>query len=304
MSAPTVPSETVPSETVPSVTVTRTTTELPVPPGADDEAREIVRALYTDGITAKKGAFSREATERMREDIGVAFEEARSRPGGAVGRGPKRYYVEIHPEQLRGFVEIVDHPWFRKVSESVLGPDYQIVEVGFDIPFAGAVNQPWHRDFPMPDATRFEGRLTSLAFNLTAVDTEEDMGPFEIAPGTQWDWAEDFGHEMFPPKPYYPRYEERAVRKYPQMGDISARSALTIHRGTKNFSEKWRPVLVIGVDAPGAGNAEHHDLAVTHDYWEQLPPSVRQHLGCPVVDELTPITQKHTIEGLVMGEAD
>ncbi|ESQ06438.1 Phytanoyl-CoA dioxygenase [Streptomyces sp. PVA_94-07] len=26
-------------------------------------------------------------------------------------------------------------------------------------------------------------------------------------------------------------------------------------------------------------------------------------LTCPVVDELTPITQKHTIEGLVMGEA-
>ncbi|WP_407939593.1 phytanoyl-CoA dioxygenase family protein [Motilibacter aurantiacus] len=277
---------------------------LPLPPNADEEAVSIVHALYTDGITAKKGAFSREFAERMREDIEAAFEEARSRPNGAVGRGPKRWYVEIHPEQLRGFVEIVDHPWFGKVCASVLGPDYQIVEVGFDIPFAGAVNQPWHRDFPMPETTRREGRLTSLAFNLTAVDTEQDMGPFEIAPGTQWDWSEDFGHEMFPPKPYYPRYEERAVRKYPQMGDISARSALTIHRGTKNFSQKSRPVLVIGVDAPGAGNAEHHDLAVTRDYWEQLPQSVRDHLVCPIVDQLTPISQKHTIEGLVMGEAE
>jgi len=287
-----------------TVTVTRETDLLPLPPGADEETTEIVRAIYTDGITAKKGAFRRELVEGMREDIDAAFEEARSRPGGAVGRGPKRWYVEIHPEQLRAFVEIVDHPWVRKVSESVLGRDYRIVEVGFDIPFAGAVNQPWHRDYPMPETTRRDGRLTSLHFNLTAVDTEEDMGPFEIAPGTQWDWAEDFGHEMFPPRPYYPRYDERAVRKYPQMGDISARTALTIHRGTKNYSQKARPVLVIGVEAPGAGVGEKHDLAVTKAYWEQLPQSVRDHLVCPIVDELTPITQKHTIEGLVMGEAE
>lgn len=286
-----------------TVTVTRTSNELPIPAGADDETVEIIRGLYGDGIIAKKQAFSREWAAQMGEDIDIAFAEARSREGGAVGRGPNRYYVEIHPEQLRGFVDLVDHPWVRKVSEAVLGPDYQIVEVGFDIPFAGAMNQPWHRDFPMPDPTRFEGRLTSLAFNLTAVDTTDEMGPFEIAPGTQWDWSEEFHHGMFPPKSIYDRYHERAVRKYPTMGDISARSALTIHRGTKNLSEKPRPVLVLGMDAPGAGNADHHDLAVTHGYWEALPQRVRDHLVCPVVDILTPITQKHTIEGLVMGEA-
>ena len=275
----------------------------PVPPGTDTEIAAVVEALYTDGIAANKGAFSREWAAQMGADIETAFAEARSRENGAVGRGPNRYYVEIHPEQLRGFVDLVDHPWVRAVAEAVLGPQYQIVEVGFDIPFAGAMNQPWHRDFPMPEETRTQGRLTSLAFNLTAVDTTEDMGPFEIAPGTQWDWSEEFDHGMFPPKSMYPRYLERAVRKYPQMGDISVRSALTIHRGTENRSQLSRPVLVLGLDAPGAGNAEHHDLAVTKRYWETLPERVKAHLHCPVVDELTPITQKHTIEGLVMGEA-
>ncbi len=42
---------------------------------------------------------------------------------------------------------------------------------------------------------------------------------------------------------------------------------------------------------------------MTRAYYEALPQRVRDHLVCPVVDELTPITQKHTIEGLVMGEA-
>ncbi|MFE7628775.1 phytanoyl-CoA dioxygenase family protein [Streptomyces sp. NPDC057509] len=264
---------------------------------------EAVRDLYTAGITACRGAFSPRWADRMREDIDAAFAEARGREGGAVGRGPHRYYVEIHPEQLRGFVDLVDHPWVRAVSEAVLGPDYRIVELGFDVPLAGAVNQPWHRDFPMPGATRDERRLTSLAFNLTAVDTREDMGPFEIAPGTQWDDDARFGHAMFPRREDYPRYEALAERKYPRRGDISARSALTVHRGTANRSDDPRPVLVLGVDAPGAGNDGHHDMAVTREFWAALPERVRAHLGCPVVDRLTPIVQKHTIEGLVMGDA-
>ncbi|GAA2294911.1 phytanoyl-CoA dioxygenase family protein [Streptomyces kunmingensis] len=273
------------------------------PADLDVDVTQEVAHLYTDGITARKGAFTKEWSDRLREDIEAAFEEARSRPDGAVGRGPNRYYVEIHPEQLRGFVDLVDHPWVRSVATAVLGPDYRIVELGFDVPLKGAVNQPWHRDFPLPDETRAERRLTSLAFNVTAVDTAEDMGPFEIAPGTQWDDEPDFEHGMFPPRERFGRYAERAVRKYPQRGDISARTALTIHRGTKNESAKARPVLVLGLDGPEANNGDRHDTAVTRAFWEALPERVRRHLVCPVVDTLTPLTQKHTIEGLVMGDA-
>jgi hypothetical protein len=260
--------------------------------------------LYTKGITACRGAFSPEFVRSMREDIDAAFTEARSREGGAVGRGPNRWYVEIHPEALRGFVELVEHPWVRGVCETVLGPDYEIVELGFDTPFPGAQAQPWHRDFPSPVETTRDRRLTSLAFNLTTIDVVEEMGPFQIAHGTQWEAGDDFEHGMFPPRSDYPRYESIGVRTYPKAGDISARSALTIHRGTPNRSQVARPVLVLGVDAPGAGNSAHHEPAASRTWWEGLPDRVRSHLKVPVVDELTPITQKHSIEGLVMGEGD
>jgi ectoine hydroxylase-related dioxygenase (phytanoyl-CoA dioxygenase family) len=258
-------------------------------------------SLYTDGITALKGAFSREWVADVRADMEAAFEEAFARPGGAVGRGPKRYYVEIHPEQLRGFVDLVTHPWVTAVSETVLGPDYEIVEIGFDIPFPGAVNQPWHRDFPSPPDTYERRRLTSLAFNLTGVDTVAEMGPFEIAVGTQWEEGADWDHRMFPPQEEWPRYAGLAQPKLPQMGDLSVRSALTIHRGTANVSTQSRPVLVLGVDAPGAGHAELHDMTVTRGFDDALPEQARRHLACRVVAELEPIVQKHTIEGLVMG---
>jgi hypothetical protein len=263
----------------------------------------IMGGIYGDGIIGLKGAFSREWVEALREDIEVAYEAALKRPGGAVGRGTKRHYVEIHPEDIRGFYDLITHPWVVAVSEAILGKDYKIVEIGFDVPNPGAQDQPWHRDFPAPPETLIGRRLNSLAFNLTAVDVYEDMGPFVVAPGTQWDEPTDFEHEMFPPKSYYPRYEERAQRKMPMMGDISARSALTIHRGTANCSNIARPVLVLGVDAHDANNADRHDLQLTRAYFDTLPEEVREHLTYRLVDELEPIHQAHSIEGLMMGDA-
>src|SRR5206468_3839112 len=118
-------------------------------------------------------------------------------------------------------------------------------------------------------------RLNSLAFNLTTVDVFEDMGPFEIAPGTQWDIPTGFEHGMFPPKSAYERYQSRAQRKMPKRGDISARSALTIHRGTANQSNKSRPALVLGVDAPGGINADRHDLQFTRAYYDAMPAALK-----------------------------
>jgi hypothetical protein len=265
------------------------------------ESADIMRGLYGDGIIGLQQAFSRDWVSQLRGDIDTLFREAQSQPGGALGRGPNRFYVEVHPERIRGFVDIISHPWVVAVCTSVLGPDDRVVEAGFDVPGPGAANQPWHRDFPAPPETSTGRRLNSLAFNITTVDVTEQMGPFEIAPGTQWDDLSGCDNEMFPPKSLYPRYEQRAQKKMPKMGDISARSALTIHRGTANRSDQSRPVFVLGVDAPDARNAERHDLQVTRSYYEQLPLQARQHLTCRVVESLEAIFQAHTIEGLVMG---
>lgn len=267
------------------------------------DVAQVMGGLYGDGIIGLKSAFSKEWVQKLHDEVLDLYEDALKRPGGAVGRGPKRHYVEIHPEDISGFVDLATHPWLIFVCEAVLGPDYKIVEIGFDVPNPGSQNQPWHRDFPAPHDTTVGRRLNSLAFNLTTVDVYEDMGPFEIAPGTQWDTPEGFQHEMFPPKNLYQRYEQRAQQKMPKMGDISARSALTIHRGTANLSDKSRPALVLGVDAPGANNAERHDLQITRRFFNTLPNSLRQHLTYRLVDELEPIVQAHSIEGLMMGEA-
>lgn len=265
----------------------------------NNDPAAIMGGLYGDGIIALKSAFAPEWADRMREDIELLFDEAKAVPGGTLPRGPQRFYAEVHPERVRGFVDIATHPWFVAVCEAVLGPDYRIVEIGFDIPFPGAADQPWHRDFPSPAATLTGRRLNSLAFNLPAVDCTLEMGALEIALGTQWDDISGVKDDMFPPPEQWERYRSRMVRKLPQRGDISARSALTIHRGTANRSTVARPVLVVGADAPDATNAGHHDLQVTRAYLESLPPRIRDHLTYRVTDQLEQVIQHHVIEGLL-----
>jgi hypothetical protein len=174
--------------------------------GAGFDTAAIMGGLYGDGVIGLKGALDRGWVQEMRKDIDALFAEALARPGGAVGRGPNRYYVEVHPERIRGFADLAAHPWVVAVCEAVLGPDYKVVEIGFDVPGPGAAFQPWHRDFPAPPETLVGRRLNSLAFNITGVDVTQEMGPFEIAPGTQWDDPTGFDHGMFPPKALYPRY--------------------------------------------------------------------------------------------------
>lgn len=171
--------------------------------------------LYGDGTIGLKGAFAVEWADDLRDDIEIVFAEAQRVEKGSLPRGPERFYVEVHPERIRGFVDIVTHPWFIAVSEAMLGKDYRIVELGFDIPFPGAADQPWHRDFASPQATIEGRRLNSLAFNLTAADTRPEHGPFEIALGTQWDDLRDCPGGMFPPRELWDRFIERAVQKLP-----------------------------------------------------------------------------------------
>ncbi len=271
------------------------------PRATADDIDAHLAALYRDGITSVKGAFPRDWVERLREDMETGFAGAIDRPGGTVPRGPQRWYVEMHPEDIRGFVDLVSHPWVTAMAEAALGPDYRIVEVGFDVPFTGAKDQPWHRDFASPVDTYRDRRITSLAFNLTGVDVTPEMGPFEIAPGTQWDDGRAWKHEMFPPRAEWPRYAALGERRFPHMGDISCRTALALHRGTEHASETSRPVLILGVVTGQVANPDEHDLEITRAFHASLPADVREHLLCRVVDELTPLTQRHDIEGLAMG---
>jgi len=258
--------------------------------------------LYRDGIVGLPGAFGRARGQELAEDFAALFAEALAYDGGTVDRGPNRYYFGVPAERLRGFQALLTSGEVVELSELVCGPDWQVVEVAFDCPRAGAVHQPWHRDFDMTGVTAAERRLTSLAFNVTTVDVTPEMGPFEIAPGTQWDDGSHWPHGMFPPKDEWPRYEALRQQRMARLGDISARTGLAVHRGTPNATDVDRGVLILGIVASEDPTPEHHRLTMTRAYFERLPSDLQPHLRVRLVDELPERPQQvHDIEGLVMG---
>jgi hypothetical protein len=201
---------------------------------------ELYGQLRRDGVIGLRGAFDRSWVWRLGEDLDAAFLEALDRPGGPVLRGLNRYYVEIDPGQMRGFGQLATHPWVSSVCAAALGPAHRIVEVGFEVRLPGTVDQPWHRD-------GVAGEPDSLTVHMSTVDTEPDMAPFEIVPGSHLEDGADFVQGVYPPEPSHLHYEARATRMYPQMGDIYVRSPLTVHRVMANRSDKARPVLVLRV---------------------------------------------------------
>ena len=84
--------------------------------------------MYRDGIVGLPAAFYLSWADRLHEDFLVAFADGSTRPDGLIARGPNRYYLAVHPERVRGFVELVSAPEVVGLSSSVLGEDYQIVD--------------------------------------------------------------------------------------------------------------------------------------------------------------------------------
>jgi hypothetical protein len=288
-------------------------------PAASLDLAQVSREVYETGIASLPNILPVHWADELDHDVNLQFIEALKVENGegVAFRGWNRFYLELYPERLRGFTELVTNPEIVGLSREMLGDDYEIVELGADIPLPGAPDQPPHRDFPMPEPTRRDRRLTSLAFNASTVDVTPAMGPFNVAPGTHFDDGADFVKDMFPVGEAKEAYVSRMVPRLAKRGSVSARSGLALHRGTKN-NGRIRPVVILGVVSPedrahSATTVElpadyaAPTLKMSQAFYDSLDEELRAHLSCEIVAEtaaeLPPLKTPHSIEGLVMGNA-
>src|SRR4028119_1707125 len=217
----------------------------------DLDVEQLAKEVYDKGIVGLPNILPTQWADELDEDMSLQFLKALQieHGEGVAFRGWSRYYIELYPERLRGFIALVTNPAIVGLSRAILGDQYEIVELGADIPLPGAPDQPPHRDFPMPEPTRLYRRLTSLAFNASTVDVTPAMGPFNVAPGTHFDDEPDFVQDMFPVGEKKDAYNKRMETRLAKRGSVSARSGLTIHRGSRNTS-RVRPVIILGVVSP------------------------------------------------------
>jgi hypothetical protein len=285
----------------------------------DLDFKQLSKEVYDKGITSLPNILPVEWADELDEDMSLQFLKALQIENGegVAFRGWSRYYIELYPERLRGFLALVTNPAIIGLSREMLGDDYEIVELGADIPLPGAPEQPPHRDFPLPEPTRLHKRLTSLAFNASSVDVTPQMGPFNIAPGTHFDEGSDFVKEMFPVGEKKEEYNRRMEPRLAKRGSVSARSGLTLHKGSQN-NGRIRQVLILGVvsreDRAHSRTTEEltpdyiaPSLKMSQEFYDSLDEALRRHVRCDIVADtsanLPPLKTPHSIEGLVMGKA-
>jgi len=286
-----------------------------VQPTGDHEPEVLSRELYERGITVVRGALPREWAAALDEDLAREFSLALRTPGGVAPRGWNRFYFEPYAEKLLGIWDLALHPVVTALSEHMFGPDWQIVELGSDIPLPGAENQPWHRDFAMPRATREEGRLTSIAVNASAVDVVD--GPFQGIPGTQMDPGDDFEGAMFPPDERTAELDERLQSFFAKAGNFSVRSGLMLHRGSAmGIGSRMRQVAILGIVSTDdraivdrlADPSDPYPprIRMSQEAYDRLPAELREHLSHEIVaettDTLPPYRTEHSFEGLKMDQ--
>jgi len=286
-----------------------------VRPEGEYAPEALSREVYDRGIAVVRGAFPPEWARALDEDLAREFSEALRIPNGVAPRGWNRFYFEPYAEKVRGFWDLVSHPVVTALSEHMFGADWQIVEFGCDIPLPGAENQPWHRDFPMPRATREEGRLTSVAVNASAVDVVD--GPFQGILGTHFQPGDDFEGAMFPPDERTPELDAQLQSFFAKAGNFSSRSGLMLHRGSAmGIHARMRQVAIVGIvsteDRAIVDRLKDPDdphpprIRLSAEAYERIDPALRPHLSHEIVAdteaELPPYRTEHSFEGLKMDQ--
>jgi hypothetical protein len=272
-------------------------------------------AVYAEGVAVLPGALPREWAAQLDLDLGAEFIKALSVRGGTAPRGWNRFYFEPYPERLEGFLAWVTQPDLTALSELLFGPGYVVVELGCDVPLPGAVNQPWHRDFAMPDRTRHDRVLTSIAVNAAAVDVTDDMGPFQVVKGSHFEDDAGFDGGMFPPDASAAGYERRMTSMHGRMGSMSVRSGLAIHRGSaSSVRSAKRQTAILGIVSPedravvdrlqDPDDTSAPRLRMSQEFFDGLDAAVARHLSHEIVcdrsSELPPHHTHHDFEGLRM----
>ena len=234
--------------------------------------------LQRDGICMIRGLFDPDVIAQWRRAFTVLFADRARRPGGLAPRERERFYLTL-PWQAP-FVDpgIFANPVILDVIDRVFAQEYVMVQLGADTPLQGSEYQPIHRDHRPLFSDDFTTPLYALAVNFPLVEVTKDRGPFEMARGT---------HRM-------PRGEalarlqrgEIAMERFLMSpGDVMIRTPLALHRGTPNYTDTPRPMVVMGYVMHWLHTSKV-DLRVPRAEYERIPERARKLLRCEVTETL------------------
>lgn len=234
--------------------------------------------LNRDGICVIRGLFDRTLVQSWADAFNELFEQRQKVPGGLAPREQARYYLTFPWVAPFANEHVFANPVILGILNRVFFQHYHLVQLGADIPVQGSDYQEIHRDFSPLFCDQIVTPLYALAVNFPLVDVTEENGPFQMARGTHVMSREEGLVKV--------RSGEIPVESfYAELGDVTIRSPLALHRGSPNKTNQPRPMVVMGY-AMHWLHTPKVDLTLPRDYYNSLPEQTQQLLRCQVVDQL------------------
>ncbi|MEW5857842.1 MAG: phytanoyl-CoA dioxygenase family protein [Cyanobacteriota bacterium] len=204
------------------------------------QIESFAQAVLNDGYCVLPNHFSPVTLNSWREAFTPLLEDHIAREGKLRNRGSARYYVTLPFTAPFADPSIYEDDDLLALVELLVGKDAVMCQLATDTPLLGSEYQDVHRDAPplFPE-TGTETPPFQLAINFPLVDITLENGPMEITRGTH----------MISKEEGLRRMESGELKLEPvtmQLGDVMIRDVRGLHRGTPNYTETPRPMVVIG----------------------------------------------------------
>jgi len=245
-----------------------------------EEHEEFARAFNRDSLVVLKNHIPRQKLERWREAFEPLFRRQVEKDKDDPNRGAQRFYVTLPFKDLFADPAVYADPDILAIVERVAGPDPVLCQLASDTPMKGSDFQEWHADTPLlfPETGDNDTPSFQIAVNFALCDVNDENGPFETTLGThrmnKASVLEGIRDGSIPPH----RYRM-------QMGDVMIRDVRAVHRGTPNYTDEPRPMVVLGYSRRWLYRPEVN-IRVPQSVWDELPPIGRKLLRFnPVVPD-------------------
>jgi ectoine hydroxylase-related dioxygenase (phytanoyl-CoA dioxygenase family) len=250
---------------------------------SEEQRASLVEEIRREGFCLLRGHFSGAVVETWLK----AFEPLRLEriaAGTASARGAGRHYISLPFTEPFADPAVYEDEEVLAVLDALTGGDLVMPELATDTPAKGSEYQVIHRDHAQrsPDLPELNASEPfQFAVNFPLVDVIRENGPFEIVRRTHA-ISDEEAKEMVTSGAAESQLEPLLMAA----GDVMIRDVRCLHRGSPNYTDVARPMVVVGYNRSGHLRPQLR-IHVPRDEWDKLSPRGRELLRLnPIVDAL------------------
>lgn len=247
----------------------------------EKEITSFVESAKRDGFVILKNHIPPEKILNWQKACEPLLERQIALEGDETSRGNNRYYVTFPFEMPFADPDIYEDQDILAIVLELVGKNFVMCQLASDTPLKGSDFQGIHRDCPplFPE-TGTETPMYQLAVNFPLVDVTPENGPLEIIRGTHI-MSRDQGLNLLDQK------KVSIEQVFMNLGDVMIRDVRTLHRGTPNFTEVPRPMVVLGYSRSWLHRPEV-SINIPRAEFEKLSENAKNMLRFnPVVEEIS-----------------